>query len=153
MVTAAQQRKTQRGDGGHAGRRGGAVAGPLERRQPFAEGAYGGIGEPRVDVARRRFGEPCRRFGGTGEDEARGGEDGVVVLAFDAAFLEPGPPDLPRMIALTQKPEFIAYGEAKKAREAQDWAGLCVYQAANAALAASGKRPDVVFMGDSITEN
>lgn len=77
----------------------------------------------------------------------------AVVGEFDAAFLKPGPPDVPRLIALTQQPEFVAYSQAKKAREAQDWAGLCVYRPANAALLASGRRPDVVFLGDSITEN
>lgn len=47
-------------------------------------------------------------------------------------------------------------GEAFRAKQAAqretDWAFLCRYRADNAALKASGKRPAVVFMGDSITE-
>ena len=38
-------------------------------------------------------------------------------------------------------------------RKARDWADLCHYAAENAKLAATGQRPRVVFMGDSITEN
>ena len=42
---------------------------------------------------------------------------------------------------------------AKQAdQRANDWPYLCRYRDANAALIESGKRPDVVFMGDSITE-
>ena len=76
-----------------------------------------------------------------------------VVREFNAAFLESGPPNLSRMVALTQRPEFVTYNHAKKARDAQDQAGLCRYEADNAALIASGQRPEVVFFGDSITEN
>jgi lysophospholipase L1-like esterase len=72
---------------------------------------------------------------------------------FQAAFLEPGQPNLARLIGLTQRPEFIAYNDSRKAREAQDWAGLCRYQNDNAALLATRRRPDIVFLGDSITEN
>lgn len=47
-------------------------------------------------------------------------------------------------------------GEAFRAKQAaqreSDWAFLCRYRADNAAVKASGKRPAVVFMGDSITE-
>jgi len=75
------------------------------------------------------------------------------VEAFNAAFLEPGKPDLPRMIALTKDPAYVAYETAKKARDAQDPNGLCRYAQANAELLASGRRPEVVFFGDSITEN
>lgn len=75
-----------------------------------------------------------------------------AVREFNDALLEPGKPDLPRLLALTRDPEFIAYNEAKKQREAQDWAGLCRYRADNIELLASGARPDVVFIGDSITE-
>jgi len=38
-------------------------------------------------------------------------------------------------------------------RRAKDWPDLCHYRAANAALLASGARPQMIFMGDSITEN
>lgn len=74
-------------------------------------------------------------------------------LAFERAFLEPGKPDLPRMLALTQDPAHIAWQEARKARDAQDWAGLCRYRDDNAALVAAGRKPAIVFYGDSITEN
>lgn len=73
--------------------------------------------------------------------------------AFEEAFLRPGRPDLPRLLSLTQQPEVVAWQAARAAREAQDWAGLCRYRDANARLAASGERPAIVFMGDSITEN
>lgn len=48
------------------------------------------------------------------------------------------------------KPEFQAYAEVASAQQKRDWANLCKYKAANAALKQS---PKVVFMGDSITEN
>lgn len=72
--------------------------------------------------------------------------------AFQQAFVEPGKPDIPKLTALTQTPEAIAYNKAKAARDAGDWAGLCRYRDDDTALLASGKRPDVVFFGDSITE-
>jgi len=75
------------------------------------------------------------------------------LLALEEAMIRPGPLDLPAMIALTQQADYVAYAAAKAARDAQDWAGLCVYRDANAALRASGVQPDVVLMGDSITEN
>ena len=75
------------------------------------------------------------------------------VKTFNAAFLEPGRPDLPRMVALTKQPDYLAYEAAKKDRDARDPNGLCRYAHANAALLASGRRPDVVLFGDSITEN
>lgn len=75
------------------------------------------------------------------------------VEAFNAAFLEPGKPDLPRMTALTRQPDYVAYEAARKERDAIDPNGLCRYAQANAELLASGRRPEVVFFGDSITEN
>jgi hexosaminidase len=75
------------------------------------------------------------------------------VKEFNALFLEPGAPNVLRLLALSKQPEFVAYNEARKQREAQDWAGLCRYQADNAALVANKQRPDVVFLGDSITES
>lgn len=36
-------------------------------------------------------------------------------------------------------------------RPSDDWAGRCIYHAENAALIASGKRPDMVMIGDSLT--
>jgi lysophospholipase L1-like esterase len=38
-------------------------------------------------------------------------------------------------------------------RQAKDWPGLCRYVAENAQVSASGKRPKIIFLGDSITEN
>lgn len=52
---------------------------------------------------------------------------------------------------LAGNPAFAAYEKANRERAASDWAGLCRYSAANEALAAT--RPQVVLMGDSITEN
>jgi lysophospholipase L1-like esterase len=75
------------------------------------------------------------------------------VQAFNAAFIAPGKVDMPRMLALTQDPAFVAYNAAKSAREAADWAGLCRYRRDNDAIVASGKSPKAVFFGDSITEN
>lgn len=75
------------------------------------------------------------------------------VRAFNAAFLAPGKVDMPRMLALTKEPAFVAYNEAKTAREATDWAGLCRYRRDNEAQLASGRQTRAVFFGDSITEN
>jgi len=47
-------------------------------------------------------------------------------------------------------------GAAQKAateRQAKDWPWLCRYAGENAAVAQSGVRPKVIFIGDSITEN
>ena len=48
-----------------------------------------------------------------------------------------------------------AYAQAKKVKDPtkQDWAKFYRYEKANAELLASGVRPDVVFMGNSITQN
>lgn len=72
---------------------------------------------------------------------------------FNRAFIAPGKVDMPKMLALTKEPAFVAYNEAKAAREAADWAGLCRYRADNQALKVTGRQPRVVFFGDSITEN
>ena len=54
-------------------------------------------------------------------------------------------------------PEALAkMGAAQKAatdRQAKDWPNLCRYDAENAEVLASGIRPRVIFLGDSITEN
>lgn len=76
-----------------------------------------------------------------------------LVRAFNAMFLAPGKVDMPRLLALTKDPAFVAYNADKTAREASDWAGLCRYRRDNEALVASGRRPRAVFFGDSITEN
>lgn len=44
-----------------------------------------------------------------------------------------------------------ATGEPVTGRAGDDWAGLCHFRAANRALMASGQRPDVVLIGDSLT--
>jgi lysophospholipase L1-like esterase len=75
------------------------------------------------------------------------------VRAFNEAFLAPGKVDLPRMLALTKDPAYVAYDKAKAVRDAADWAGLCRYRRDNDAILASGRRPRAVFFGDSITEN
>jgi len=41
----------------------------------------------------------------------------------------------------------------RQAQAVRDWAGLCEYRADNAALAASAMRPELVMMGDSLTDN
>ena len=47
-----------------------------------------------------------------------------------------------------------AYAQAKKQdRTKQDWAKFYRYEKLNAEVLASGVRPDVVFMGNSITQN
>lgn len=48
---------------------------------------------------------------------------------------------------------FAAMQAAEAERAKTDWANLCRYAAENAQVAASGTRPRVVFLGDSITEN
>jgi len=69
------------------------------------------------------------------------------------------PPGERAAILQTLTPGERAQAEAMRAmmdkkqadRKAGDWPNLCQYKAANAQVIASG-RPDVVFMGDSITE-
>lgn len=55
--------------------------------------------------------------------------------------------------SLVSNPEFAAFNAAGRGLGAQDWPNLCRFRAANAEVLASGRRPDLVFMGDSITEN
>lgn len=55
--------------------------------------------------------------------------------------------------SLVSDPEFAAFNVAGRGLGAQDWPNLCRFRAANAEVLASGQRPDLVFMGDSITEN
>lgn len=54
---------------------------------------------------------------------------------------------------LLQHEAFARYNAANRRDSARDWAGLCRFRSANAALVAAGTAPRVVFMGDSITEN
>jgi lysophospholipase L1-like esterase len=53
--------------------------------------------------------------------------------------------------ALMDDKEFAAYNAKMRRRGATDWAGLCRYQAANAAQSPGAAK--VIFIGDSITEN
>jgi lysophospholipase L1-like esterase len=71
----------------------------------------------------------------------------------EALFMQPRTLTPGDFAGLSQNAEFAAYNAANRAAAARDWAGLCRFQAANAALAGSGARPGIVFMGDSITEN
>ena len=60
-------------------------------------------------------------------------------------------------IIKNMSPEMLAkMGAMQKValdRQAKDWPNLCRYAAENAAVLASGIRPRVIFLGDSITEN
>jgi lysophospholipase L1-like esterase len=49
--------------------------------------------------------------------------------------------------------DFREYLGALRQMGDRDWPALCRFQADNARIKAAGARPDVVFMGDSITEN
>ncbi|AKH41401.1 lysophospholipase L1-like esterase [Altererythrobacter atlanticus] len=75
-----------------------------------------------------------------------------------AAQFETRPRDLDQMSAEAAKffNSDSEIGAAFRARQAEqratDWPFLCRYRDANAMLAEAGYRPDVVFMGDSITE-
>ncbi len=66
-------------------------------------------------------------------------------------FMKPrtlGPADFE---SLMKNETFAAYDQELRRRGSSDWAGLCRYRAANAALPPGSAR--VVFIGDSITEN
>lgn len=67
------------------------------------------------------------------------------------ALLGPGPIDLQAAARLIASDEAQAVMRAQREAQARDWPNLCKYRAANAALP-SAPRPDVVFLGDSITE-
>ncbi len=54
---------------------------------------------------------------------------------------------------LGNNPEFREYLTALRQMGDRDWPALCRFHADNARLMASGVQPDLVFMGDSITEN
>jgi hypothetical protein len=65
--------------------------------------------------------------------------------------LRPEPPD-PAALQQPFAPATQAWFAAQEAQNRQDWAQLCRFAAANAALA-QGPRVEAVFLGDSITEN
>lgn len=68
-------------------------------------------------------------------------------------FMEPRTLTPDDFAGLMEDKAFAEYNAANRRNAARDWAGLCRFQAANAEFVASGNRPRVVFMGDSITEN
>ncbi|MHB8284607.1 MAG: hypothetical protein ACYDD1_08025, partial [Caulobacteraceae bacterium] len=69
-----------------------------------------------------------------------------------AVLLAPGGID-PKIKAAYLAPAAVeARARAEAEQKAQDWPNLCKYRAANQAIEASGARPRVVFMGDSISE-
>ena len=71
---------------------------------------------------------------------------------FVAALMGEAPLD-PALTALFFNAERIeAHASATRALRELDWANLGRYEQANAALRAAGGQPDIVFMGDSITE-
>ncbi|WP_269714774.1 GDSL-type esterase/lipase family protein [Caulobacter sp. NIBR2454] len=77
-----------------------------------------------------------------------------------AAQFETRPRDLDEMSAMARRfmdpksdsPAAVAFRARQAEQRASDWAYLCRYRDANAALKQGGQRPRVVFMGDSITE-
>lgn len=75
-----------------------------------------------------------------------------LILKLVEATLGEGPVD-PALLAIVRDP---ALAEARAKAEQQlrelDWPNLGRYQASNAAIVASGVRPGIVFMGDSVTE-
>jgi lysophospholipase L1-like esterase len=66
-------------------------------------------------------------------------------------FMRPHVLGAPDFAALMADADFSAYNGEMRRRGATDWAGLCRYQAANAAQKPGAAR--VIFIGDSITEN
>ncbi|RZJ32616.1 MAG: hypothetical protein EON85_00490 [Brevundimonas sp.] len=71
-------------------------------------------------------------------------------LAFATAYMAEGEMDM-ALLAKLGDPGFLAEREKQKAAQRQlDWPNLGYYRDDNAALA--GRRTDVVFIGDSITE-
>ncbi len=75
-----------------------------------------------------------------------------VVLEVIRAMVEDGPFD-PGLRARLEAPEAVAERDAIAARlRMQGWADQGRYEQDNAAIVASRRRPDIVFMGDSITE-
>jgi lysophospholipase L1-like esterase len=73
-------------------------------------------------------------------------------LARIMAMLEDAAPD-PAIYALSRDPAQVAARAAAEAELRQkDWPNLGRYEAANAEITGSGVRPEVVFMGDSISE-
>ena len=68
------------------------------------------------------------------------------------AMLDDAPPDPAIFAALSEPTAIEARAKAAAELQATDWPYLGRYEAANAVTLASGVRPDIVFIGDSITE-
>ncbi len=75
-----------------------------------------------------------------------------LVIELVQAMLGDDPVD-PALLAKASDPERLAARALTEAQlRADDWSNLGRYQASNAEVIASGKMPDLVFIGDSITE-
>jgi len=74
------------------------------------------------------------------------------VLRLVETMLGDGPFDLSLLVGASDPAHAKARQESAAALRESDWPNLGRYEALNAELVASGARPDVVFMGDSITE-
>lgn len=75
-----------------------------------------------------------------------------MILALLEAMLDDGPIDPAILTQLRDPAAGAAMAKADAELRALDWPNLGRYQASNAEIIASGERPDIVFMGDSITE-
>ena len=76
--------------------------------------------------------------------------DIAAMSALREYMLTPG--KRPDFGAMMISPEAQAYMARAEARQRTDWPNLCQYRAANVAVRAKD-HPDIIFMGDSITEN
>ena len=74
------------------------------------------------------------------------------MAAIAERMLTPGVTFNPAKDLLPLLPKIQALQKVEAERAAKDWANLCKYAAKNTTVRASGQRPDVVFIGDSITE-
>lgn len=74
------------------------------------------------------------------------------LLALVAAVLKPGPMDPAVVDKMTNPQAVAARAKLEAAQRERDWPNLCKYRAQNEALLQDGRRPDVVFIGDSLTE-
>jgi lysophospholipase L1-like esterase len=70
-----------------------------------------------------------------------------------ALFLEPRTLTPADMQDFVRSPQLAEMERENRRRAGLDWAGLCRYRADNHALLRSALTPQVVFIGDSITEN
>jgi lysophospholipase L1-like esterase len=74
------------------------------------------------------------------------------IMRLVEGMLGDGPFDLSLLAGATDPAQAEARQKAAAALREADWANLGRYEARNAEIVASGPRPEVVFMGDSITE-